>query len=109
MHICAMIKHNAMLAQMNTGEKFSVAFVTLDRKRNKGGDLVTLKNVRKHQAGNIQQHTEADVAQATGAPDKVTNPKHAAHGTINLKCADNSLIKVHTRLIVKFNNEEVTL
>lgn len=96
-----------MLSQMNTGEPFCITFVSVNQKQNTGGEIVKLNNVRKNQAGNIQELPSGNTA--SSAPDKHTNPQHAAHGTINVKCADNSLYKVHTRLILSFNKQEVSL
>ena len=94
---------------MNTGERFTITFVTLDKKRKTGGDLVTLENARKHQAGNIAEaHGKTSEPPAPGETAG-TNPNHTRNGTINIKCADGNIRKVHTRLIVKFNNEEVLL
>lgn len=100
-----------MLSKMNTGERFSLVFVTLDKKRKKGGDLVELTDARKHQAGDIRKAGEAAQHNPAAEPTESssTAPNHDKHGTINIKCADGNLRKVHTRLIVKFNGLEVTL
>jgi hypothetical protein len=108
------IKHAAVLKKMNTGERFALTFVTLDKKRKKGGDLVELTDARKHQAGDYrkeevkEQNAAAVMLSGVEAP-ATTAPHHDKHGTINIKCADGNIRKVHTRLIVKFNGEEVTL
>lgn len=99
-----------MLSHMNTGDRFSLVFVTLDKKRKKGGDLVELTDARKHQAGDVRKG-EVAVHNEAAAPieSSSTAPHHDKNGTINIKCADGNLRKVHTRLIVKFNGLEVTL
>jgi len=99
-----------MLKKMNTGERFALTFVTLDKKRKKGGDLVDLIDARKHQAGDFRKGEPAEHSELSIPNSALTTaPHHDKHGTINIKCADGNLRKVHTRLIVKFNGEEVTL
>lgn len=93
---------------MNTGERFAISFVSCDKKRNTGGQIKTYTNARKHQAGRVEKQEQPE-EQSGSAPARHTNPNHAAHGTINIKTVANQLVKVHTRLILTFNNQEVTL
>ena len=94
---------------MNTGERFTITFVSLDKKRKTGGELITLENARKHQAGNITESESKTSEPPLPGETTGTNPNHTRNGTINIKCADGNIRKVHTRLIVKFNSKEVIL
>lgn len=101
-----MIKHADVLAGINSGLPFSIEFVTYDRQRNTGGQLRTLVNAtKKHQPVTLKDSIESD---ATASP-RSRKPNHSQHGTINVICADGSLVKVHTRLITKYNQQEVVL
>lgn len=96
-----------MLRQMETGVEFDIEFVSYNRQRKTGGALVTLTKARKHRAGAV---ASATAATASVTPTKqTTNPNHTLNGTINLKKQSGELHKVHTRLITKFNQQEVAL
>lgn len=97
-----------MMKEMNTGRPFELEFVSFDRKRKTGGLLVQMTQVVKHQAGRVAVY-KGEAAPATEAPKRSTNPNHDYHGTINIKCRDNSIRKVRTRLITRFNGQEVAL
>lgn len=89
-----------MLSDMNTGQPFSITYVTLDKKRGTGGQLRTLVNATKKSANMVM----------AGSPATGTRkPNHSDNGTINIVCADGSITKVHTRLITQFNNHDVAL
>lgn len=104
-----MIKHSDMLRRMEHGEVFTLQYVKYDRRRKTGGELVTLENCRKHQAG----RTNTGQARPEGAIPaqriEKWNPNHTVNGTINIKTNGGHIKKVHTRLIVKFNQQEVAL
>lgn len=99
-----------MMAQMNTGEPFTVEFVSFDKKRKTGGQLTTYTQCVKHQAGRVEPSEQTGEPRAESTePKQHKAPNHDYHGTINVKTRDGSIRKLRTRLIVRFNNEEVSL
>lgn len=101
-----------MLKRLEQGESCTITYVTLDKKRGTGGDIATLKDCRKHQAGIFDTDPAREPKHISGediADITQRNPNHGLHGTINFKLPDGSIRKMHTRLIVKYNNHEILL
>lgn len=80
---------NDCLAQMQTGDRFTLTVVKADRKRNTGGHLRTYENCQLH-------HSPKD-----------SQANHFLHQTRNLLLANGSIRKIHIRLIVQFNGARV--
>ena len=96
-----------MLRRLNNGEVCNLTFVTYNRRTQKGGQLVTFENCRKHRAGAVSVGVAGN--HNPQQPPQTKNPTHELNGTINIKTAGNEIKKVHTRLITKFNQQEVVL
>lgn len=109
--ISTMIKHTEMLRHINSGRPCNITVVTYNEREGTGGELLNLEGVRKHLPGLKQTDMERSVnAEAVvDGPVPHRAPHHDAHGTINVRLKDRSIRKVHTRLIVLFNNQEVAL
>lgn len=105
-----------VLAWMDTGKPFDIAFVTADRKRQTGGEIIELENVKLHRKAEYQQdNAEVSTAEAVSTVAVSTvalkkdyrNPQHLQHGTRNLRLSSGKIRKIHIRLIVKFNGAKV--
>lgn len=97
-----MIKHADMMKKINKGETFSAIYCTFSKTRKKGGQLVEFTTLTK--------------VQSTHRPSSATVTKAAKRRQGNtytsltpFRCADGSIIELHTRLFIKFNSEEVRL
>lgn len=79
---------------------FSCRFVTADRKRNTGGEIIEIKKaikvVGKKRDGSLQYTTTPK------------NPRHWDNATRNIAVLPGKNIrKVHTRLIIQFNGMNI--
>lgn len=103
-----LIPLSEVLKEMDKKELIkSISFVTADRKRGTGGELVTLKNV-------IQTGRTSKEGKTSGSGESTTedrparNPNHWKNQTRNLRIAkSNQVRKVHIRLITEFNGQRV--
>lgn len=87
---------------------FSLRFVTADRKRKTGGDIIFIENgkkcVGKGKDGNVIW--AAPVGESSTGVKK--NPHHYANSTRNVLITSSGQIrKVHIRLIIEFNGKKV--
>lgn len=92
-----------VLAIMDKKQPFSIAFITCDKKKNKGGEWIDLPTAQKHASSSL-----ADQRTSNNEQRVYKNPKHYDNGTRNLvNCLNGELVKVHIRLIRRFNNKVV--
>lgn len=98
-----------VLADMDAGSNFTIAFVTADRKRETGGEIIELENVRLHRKADHEEDKSQKIAAPAVESAKLDsrNPQHLQHGTRNLRLSSGKIRKVHIRLIVKFNGAKV--
>ncbi len=87
-------------------EPFSLTFISLDKERNKGGDIIKLE-----QAITPKSEFVKEALVNSGVVFNETNkrnPNHQDNNTINLTIPGaNNIIKVHIDLITEFNNKRV--
>lgn len=95
-----------MLAQMNSGAPFTIEVCSFDKKRKTGGELITYKNCVKHQAGKVE--TLPTAAPVQTKPNRSTD-LIKYQSLIPIRTLEGSIRSIRTRLIVRFNNEEVSL
>ena len=103
------ILRSDVLQLIDTGDVFDLVFVTADRRRGTGGDLVSVKGWRKMTGEPV----------ATGQPGQMRrkqnvclskDPNHQKHKTVNIY---NPLsrnihpITVHIRLMQFFNDKKI--
>lgn len=94
------------LATIDTGENFSVAFVTCDKNRKTGGEWIEIASARKHEY--ISKQEKARLEKIQPEADVVSkDPRHYENSTRNLMLANGEIRKVHIRLIRKLNGKTV--
>lgn len=94
-----------MLTYLDSGQPFSLSFVTYDKKRGTGGEWINVKSAVKFMAkGNQTKSIEAAQPSFTMLSK---NPKHFENSTRNIKLQNGEIRKVHIRLIRLFNNKTV--
>jgi hypothetical protein len=103
-----------VLAEMEKREiPFSVTFITLDLKRDKGGDIVTIENGMLSGKGNEVKLSTKAVNQLMKFDDyehsrNSKRPNHYENRTRNIRILGTSQIrKLHIRLITEFNGKKV--
>ena len=96
-----------VLFQMDSGNPFSISFVTADNKKNEGGEWIDIAQAYKHEFVTRRQMNEAQKYQPkSNVLSK--NPNHYANSTRNIRLPNGEIRKLHIRLITKFNNQIVT-
>jgi hypothetical protein len=96
-----------VLGWMDSGEPFSIAFVTCDQHRGTGGELIEVEKAFKASWLSPADRKKMDKLQPASQMLQ-RNPRHYENSTRNIVLANNSDIrKLHIRLIRKFNNKIV--
>jgi hypothetical protein len=99
----ATILRSEVLKQLDTGEPFQMEFVTADRKRGTGGELIKVENWAKHKGNAVQERL----------PGSTQNPKPKTQNSIKVVNIHNPFnkiahpIAVHLLLILTFNGKRV--
>jgi hypothetical protein len=95
-----------VLSTMDTGAFFSIGFRTYDKKKETGGEWIGLPECVKH---DYLTATERLELKRKGKKQELRrDPKHFENSTRNIKVISNGkIIKLHIRLIRKFNNKTV--
>ncbi len=102
-----------VIAAIQNGEPITMEYVTADRRRGTGGDLISVDNWLKVSTDVPKEPT---LRQAQGdnpllsGHDRHTDPDHAINGTVNIYNPANPGIhphKVHWDLIQFFNGKRV--
>lgn len=97
----AIITLREALKEMETGNLFSISFVTADKSRQTGGDIIQLENCR------IRTKEEKEDVFKSSVPQKGKKQNHATHSTRNIILANGKIRKVHIRLILQFNGQNL--
>jgi len=95
-----------IIEYMDSGKTFSIAFVTYNEQKQTGGEWIELKECVKH-----NHLTREQLKLKSNKPmEKVfKNPNHYQNATRNIKIVSSGeLVKVHLRLIRKFNGKTVS-
>jgi len=98
------IKLSEALKEMQSGNLFSIRYVTADKSRNSGGDIKEYDGCRLSRRA--ASDTEAPVF-TTGNPTK--RPNHYRNRTRNIVLANSDVRKVNVWLIIGFNGKPVIL
>jgi hypothetical protein len=105
------ILRSQVLQDMDRGERFDLVFVTCDRKRGTGGDLVTCMQWQKINGDPVQTGTPGvKRRKEIGTGFVKRNPHHQVNKTINIfNPASRKIhpISIHIRLIQYYNNKRV--
>ena len=94
-----------LIEWMDAGKEFSIGFRTFNDKKQTGGEWIEFEQCVKH-----NHLTRQELKEKSNQPKErvFKNPKHYENSTRNIKLLSNgTLIKVHLRLIRKFNNKTV--
>jgi hypothetical protein len=94
-----------VLAFMDTGAPFAIAFVTADKKRKKGGEWIEVDNCSKHEFVTSREKARMEKAQPTTEWSR--NPNHFQNSTRNLMLQNSLIRKVHIRLLRRFNGKTI--
>lgn len=96
-----------MLDEMDKGTTFSIAFVTYNAQKKTGGEYIELPQCIKHNFKTKEQR-KRQVSQPTpiySTANKPKNPNHYNNCTRNIvQLPQGNLIKIHIRLVRRFNN-----
>ncbi len=88
--------------------RFQISFVTADRKKKTGGEIIEVKGARKCVVGNRNGKPVFDTREKAGASGRITRPpNHWANSTRNIILPNGGIRTVHIRLIIEFNNKKV--
>ena len=88
--------------------RFQVKFVTADRTKKEGGEIIELKDASKCPVRTKNGHEI--YPQRKNAPhlERITrNPNHWENSTRNIRLPNGQKRKLHIRLIIEFNNKKV--
>lgn len=97
-----------VLKKMDDGDPFDLEFISADRKRGTGGDLIKVTGWQKVVGEMAEESTPGQKRKSHQDPER--NPHHRAHKTINIYSPQNRLnhiITVHIRLMQIFNGKRI--
>jgi hypothetical protein len=87
--------------------KFHLKFVTADRIRRTGGEIIEIQSGKKC-VSNRNGKTVFDTRQKVDEnPSNSRQPNHWVNSTRNIILPNGGIRKVHIRLIIEFNNQKV--
>lgn len=94
---------------MDGGEPFSMTFVTADRKKGTGGEIIRVANWVKARSSTGDGISTNDKKKDVNKLILGKNPNHFKNKTRNIRnLRDHKMIrKVHIRLICEFNGKKV--
>lgn len=103
----AVVTLKEALELMRTGDPFDLVWITADRQRQRGGEILTAKGAkiptnRRRTTKNGLRKTEKNAL-----PTNSRSPNHYAHGTRNIRLATGKIRKVHIQLIDSINGMKV--
>lgn len=102
------ILRSAVLKEADNGDPFDMVFVSCDRRRGTGGELITVKGWQKMSTEQVAKRMPGQLRKTAMAI--VKNPNHWVNKTLNIFNPNNRNlhpIKVHFRLIQFFNGKRV--
>lgn len=82
---------------------FSLKFVTADRKRKTGGEIIEVKDAIKC----IGKKNGMVIYDGNTLSRKEKAPSHYENATRNIALPNGSIRKIHIRLIIEFNAQKV--
>ena len=86
---------------------FSIKFVTADRKKQTGGEIITIDEAIKV-VGKKKGEVIIDKRKKKDIDIKTKNPNHWKNSTRNIMVVSSGEIrKIHIRLIIEFNGQNV--
>lgn len=89
--------------RMDAGEVFSIAFVTADLHKKKGGEWITIEDARKFTG----TATRGSASPEMSGSNAGKSPNHFVHRTRNILLKNGEIRKLRIRLIRRFNGKTV--
>ncbi|MDP1624104.1 MAG: hypothetical protein Q8M08_17410 [Bacteroidales bacterium] len=86
---------------------FHVKFVTADRIRRSGGEIIEIQSGRKCVGKRSGKTVFDSRKKADENPSISRQPNHWVNSTRNILLPNGGIRKVHIRLIIEFNNQKV--
>lgn len=98
-----------MMEEWKKAEPFTITVVTCDLNRDKGGEILELKNVKLAWAEGkkLNPQKQSTPIEKDSQPVHRKNPQHYYHGTQNLLLENGMTRKVHVRLVLTYNGKKV--
>lgn len=92
---------------MDAGQSFSISFITADKRKNTGGELIEVEEAYK--SGYVDPEERKRMQKLQPESNIIRkHPNHYENSTRNILIArSNEIRKVHIRLIRKFNGKTV--
>jgi hypothetical protein len=103
-----MVLRSEVLKEADNGDPFDMSFVSCDRKRGTGGELISVKGWQKMGTEEVAAKLPGQLRKTAMA--MVRSPHHWVNKTLNIHNPNNRAmhpIKVHFRLIQIFNGKRV--
>jgi hypothetical protein len=98
------ISLNEVITRIDQGKTFDFAFVTANKKKGTGGEWIALENVCKHNYLTAEERLSRIHSKSPVRKD----PRHYPNSTRNIRIMTNgNIVKVHLRLIRRFNGKVV--
>jgi len=105
------------LAIMESGEVFSIEYVTCDHQKKQGGKKISFKEAKLLQRKKNKPTTSPGIEKTTDSRIKTLkskSPNHKTWFTRNIRILQSGketgmIKKIHPPLIIKFNGKELTL
>lgn len=102
------ILRHEVIKQMDTGDPFDLVFITADKRRGTGGVIKRVDNWVKSKGNHPDEHYPGKPPPSkTG---RSVDPDHRRHKTFNIMNPadlDQHPVKVHWRLMQKFNGKRI--
>lgn len=95
------------LDALNKGVPFDIKFVTCDRNRGTGGDILEIKGGRKCSTLTKEGEIVYSKEVSSSPTGKSKNPNHYLHATRNILLPNGQIRTCHIRLIIEFNGKKV--
>ena len=96
-----------MVAFMDSGQTFSIAFRTCNIQKDKGGEYIFFDECIKHNHLTMSER-KANKNNAEQKIEIIKNPNHYLNSTRNImRVSSGELVKIHLRLIRRFNGKIV--
>lgn len=99
----ATITIKEMLEFMDSARPFDITYVTADRRKGTGGQLVSVTRARK--TGTMAKDGQKLTASVIKAASRL--PNHSEHFTRNIVLKDRTVKKIHPDLVTRFNGRKV--
>lgn len=103
MNVCNL---SEALQIIHSGDPFSLKWVTADKQRNRGGEIIEIQGARLSSLKNYKPVAKREQKGVDGM--KISkDPHHWINGTRNILLSNGKIRKVHIQLILEINGKKV--